>query len=298
MGSMEKIKKLREKTGAGVLDCKKALSETDGNLEEAVDYLREKGISEAAKKSDRVAAEGLVNVLINDERDKGLVVEINSETDFVAKNENFQDLVTNMSKHIMESDKTEVDSLLEEKWYDNKDKDVSTVLKEAIANIGENINLRRFEKYSTDGFLHGYVHMNGKIGVLVDFAGEASEENIKKANNIAMHIAASAPEYISSDEISDEVIEKEKKIYKEQMLNQGKPEHIIDNIVEGKMNKYYTQICLVNQEYVKDTDITVGELLEEADLEVNRFERYELGEGIETEEEDFVSEVMAEVEKN
>jgi len=298
MGSMEKIKKLRKKTGAGVLDCKKALSETDGNLEEAVDYLREKGISEAAKKSDRVAAEGLVNVLINDERDKGLVVEINSETDFVAKNENFQDLVTNMSKHIMESDKSEVDSLLEEKWYDNKDKDVSTVLKEAIANIGENINLRRFEKYSTDGFLHGYVHMNGKIGVLVDFAGEASEENIKKANNIAMHIAASAPEYISSDEISDEVIEKEKKIYKEQMLNQGKPEHIIDNIVEGKMNKYYTQICLVNQEYVKDTDITVGELLEEADLEVNSFERYELGEGIETEEEDFVSEVRAEVEKN
>ena len=298
MGSMEKIKKLREKTGAGVLDCKKALSETDGNLEEAVDYLREKGISEAAKKSDRVAAEGLVNVLINDERDKGLVVEINSETDFVAKNEKFQNLVTKVSNHIMESDKTDVDSLLEEKWFNDDSKDVNTILKEAIANIGENINLRRFKKYTTDEFLHGYVHMNGKIGVLVELAGEDSEENIKKANNIAMHIAAKAPEYISRDEISDEVIEKEKNIYKEQMLNQGKPEHIIDNIVEGKINKYFTQICLVDQEYVRDTDITVGELLEEADLEVKRFERYELGEGIETEEEDFVSEVMAEVEKN
>ncbi|MGM0437829.1 MAG: translation elongation factor Ts [Bacillota bacterium] len=298
MGSMEKIKELREKTGAGVLDCKKALSETDGNIEEAVDYLREKGISEAAKKADRVAAEGLVNVMISDDRKKGLVVEINSETDFVAKNENFQKLVTEMSNHIMESDKTDVDSLLKEKWYSDDNKDVNTVLKEAIANIGENINLRRYKKYTTDGFLHGYVHMNGKIGVLVEFAGEDTEENIKKANNVAMHIAAKAPEYISKDEVSDEVIEKEKKIYKEQMLNQGKPEHIIDNIVEGKMNKYYTQICLINQEYVRDTDITVGELLEEADLEVKRFERYELGEGIETEEEDFASEVMAEVEKN
>ncbi|HKL74560.1 MAG TPA: translation elongation factor Ts [Halanaerobiales bacterium] len=298
MGSMKKIKKLREKTGAGVLDCKKALSETDGNVEEAVDYLREKGISDAAKKSDRVAAEGLVNVMINDKRDKGLVVEINSETDFVAKNEKFKNLVSEMSNHIMDSDKKDIDSLLEEKWYDDDSKDVSTILKEAIASIGENINLRRFEKYKTDEFLHGYVHMNGKIGVLVEFAGEDTEENIKKANNVAMHIAAKAPEYISKEEVSDEVIEKEKKIYKEQMLNQGKPEHIIDNIVEGKINKYFTQICLVDQEYVRDTDITVGELLDEANLEVKRFERYELGEGIETEEEDFVSEVRAEVEKN
>jgi len=198
----------------------------------------------------------------------------------------------------MDSDKKDIDSLLEEKWYDDDSKDVSTILKEAIASIGENINLRRFEKYKTDEFLHGYVHMNGKIGVLVEFAGEDTEENIKKANNVAMHIAAKAPEYISKEEVSDEVIEKEKKIYKEQMLNQGKPEHIIDNIVEGKINKYFTQICLVDQEYVRDTDITVGELLDEANLEVKRFERYELGEGIETEEEDFVSEVRAEVEKN
>lgn len=298
MGSMEKIKELREKTGAGVLDCKKALSETDGNVEDAVDYLREKGISEAAKRSDKVAAEGLVNVIINDDLDKGLVVEVNSETDFVAKNEKFQNLVTEISNHIMESNEDDVDSVLNEKWYNNDSKDVNTVLKEAIANIGENINLRRFEKYTTDGFLHGYVHMNGKIGVLVELAGEETEENIKTANNVAMHIAAKAPEYISREEISDEVIEKEKKIYKEQMLNQGKPEHIIDNIVEGKINKYFTQICLVDQEYVRDTDITVGELLEEADLEVKKFERFELGEGIETEEEDFASEVMAEVEKN
>ena len=296
--SMQEIKELRERTGAGVLDCKKALSKKDGDVEAAVEYLREKGIADAAKKSGRVAAEGMVNVKINENLNEGLIVEVNSETDFVAKNDNFQDLVSNISEHIMNSDKKNVDSLLKEKWYDNENKDVNTVLKEAIANIGENINLRRFEKYTTDGFLHGYIHMNGKIGVLVDFAGEANDENLEIANNIAMHIAAKAPEYISRDTVSEEAIEKEKKIYKEQMLNEGKPEHIIDNIVDGKINKYFTQICLVEQEYVKDTDMTVGDLMENTDLEVNNFVRYELGEGIETEEEDFASEVMAEVEKN
>ena len=190
-----------------------------------------------------------------------------------------------MTKHIISSETQAVDEVLDEGWYNNEDKDVNTVIKEAIANIGENINLRRFTRYSTDGFLHGYIHMGGKIGVLVDLSGEANEENLK------------APEFLNRDKVSQEVVEKEKKIYKEQMLNEGKPEHIIDNIVEGKIDKYFTQICLVEQEYVRDNDITVGELLEDADLSINRFVRYELGEGIETEEEDFAAEVMAEVDK-
>lgn len=296
--SMKDVKELRQRTGAGVLDCKKALTEKDGDVEAAVEYLREKGMAEAAKKSGRVAAEGKVNVLINDSKDKGVIVEINSETDFVAKNEKFQELVNKMSEHIVNSDAQSVDDVLDEGWYKNEDKDVNTVIKEAIANIGENINLRRFNRYSTDGFLHGYIHMGGKIGVLVDFNGEDSEENIKVANNVAMHIAAKAPEFLNRDDVNKEVIEKEKKIYKEQMLNEGKPEHIIDNIVEGKIDKYYTQICLVEQEYVRDNDITVGELLENSDLAINKFVRYELGEGIETDDEDFAAEVMAEVDNN
>jgi elongation factor Ts len=296
--SMNDVKELRKRTGAGVLDCKKALTEKDGDVEDAVNYLREKGMADAAKKSGRVAAEGKVNILINDKKNKGVIVEINSETDFVAKNEDFKKLVTNLTEHIISSESQTVDQVLSDNWYGDASKDVNAVIKEAIANIGENINLRRFIKYSSQGFLHGYIHMGGKIGVLVDFSGEKSEENINVANNIAMHIAAKAPEYLDRKKVDKEVIEKEKKIYKEQMLNEGKPEHIIDNIVEGKIDKYFTQICLVEQEYVRDNDKTVGELLENSDLKINRFIRYELGEGIETKEEDFVAEVKAEVEKN
>lgn len=297
MVSMKDIKELRERTGAGVLDCKNALNETNGDIEAAVEYLREKGIAAAAKKAGRIAAEGIVNVLINEEKNKGIVVEVNCETDFVAKNEKFKDLVSNISKHILQSEAKTVKDVLAEPWFLDGDKDVNTVIKEAIASIGENINLRRFKRYTTAGFLQGYIHMGGKIGVLVDIDAELNEENQRVAKDIAMHIAASNPEYLTRDEVSDEVIAKERAIYREQMLNEGKPEHIIDKIVDGKMEKFYAQVCLVEQAFVRDTDKTVGQLLKEENIQVNNFTRYELGEGIEKEEEDFAAEVMKEINK-
>lgn len=296
--SMKDIKELRERTGAGVLDCKKALGETDGDIEAAIDYLREKGMSDAAKKSGRVAAEGIVNVLINDSRDKGIIVEVNSETDFVAKNDRFKDLVNSISEHIMLSNAENLDQLNTEKWFEDDDKTVERVIKEAIAGIGENINLRRYEKIETDGFLYGYIHLNGKIGVLAEFNGEQTEDTLKTAKNITMHIAASDPEYIKREDVDPEVIDKETAIIKEQLKNEGKPEHILDQIVKGKINKFFTQICLLEQEYIRDTDLQVQEVLADSDISIENFVRYQLGQGIEKKKEDFAEEVMAEVNKN
>jgi elongation factor Ts len=296
--SMKDIKELRERTGAGVLDCKNALNETDGDIEAAIDHLREKGMSDAAKRSGRIAAEGIVNVLINDDRDIGLIVEVNSETDFVAKNDNFVNLVDNISKHIMLSNAKDVEELNSENWFEDENKTVERVVKEAIASIGENINLRRFKKINTDGFLFGYIHLNGKIGVLAEFKGEQNEDTLKTAKNIAMHIAASNPDFLSRDDVDSEVIEKERKIIMEQLKNEGKPEHILDQIVDGKINKYYTQICLLEQEYIRDTDLKVQEVLDDSDISIEQFVRYEIGEGIERKQENFAEEVMAEVNKN
>ncbi len=295
--SMKDVKELRERTGAGVLDCKKALDETDGDIEAAIDFLREKGMSEAAEKSGRVAAEGLVNVLINENRDEGIIVEVNSETDFVAKNEKFQDLIKNISEHIMLSDAEDVDALTEEKWFEDESKTVNTIIKEAIAGIGENINLRRYRKIETDGFIYGYLHLGGKIGVLAEFEGEKNDENLKTAKNICMHIAASNPEYLNRDLVDEAIVNKEKNIIKKQLENEGKPEHILDQIIKGKINKFYNQICLLEQDYIRDTDLQVQDVLEDSDISIKQFVRYELGEGIEKKEEDFAEEVMSEVNK-
>ncbi|RCW51581.1 MULTISPECIES: translation elongation factor Ts [unclassified Halanaerobium] len=296
--SMKDIKELRSRTGAGVLDCKKALNKKNGNIDSAVEYLREKGMADAAKKSGRIAAEGLVNLKITEDRKNGIIVEINSETDFVAKNERFQGLVDKISEHILQSESDNVETLLEEKWHLDNNKTVNDIIKEAIANIGENINLRRFKRFESDGFLYGYIHLGGKIGVMVDFDGEFSEEKEQTAKDIAMHIAALKPEYLSREDVSQRDIEKEKKIYKEQMLNEGKPENIIEKIVEGKMNKYYTQVCLLEQPFVRDDEKSVADVLAEKDMSVNEFVRFEIGEGIERKEEDFAAEVMAEARKS
>ncbi|MFO7814848.1 MAG: translation elongation factor Ts [Halanaerobiales bacterium] len=296
--SMKDVKELRERTGAGVLDCKKALDQTDGDIEAAIDFLREKGMSEAAEKSGRLAAEGIVNVLINDNRDKGIIVEVNSETDFVAKNERFQDLVKNISEHIMESKAQNVEELNEEKWFKDKNKTVDTIVKETIAGIGENINLRRYQKIETDGFLYGYIHLGGKIGVLAEFEGEQDQDTLNTAKNICMHIAASNPDYLDRDLVDEAIIDKEKRIIKKQLENKGKPEHVLDQIVEGKIDKFYNQICLLEQDYIRDTDRQVQEVLEESDISVKQFVRYELGEGIEKKQEDFAEEVRSEVNKN
>lgn len=298
MASMEAIKELRERTGAGIMDCKKALQETNGDIEAAIEYLREKGIAAAAKKAGRIAAEGKVNVLITEDRKKGVILEVNSETDFVAKTDNFNSLLDNLSNHLLQSNANTVEEVLAESWFLDDNKDVNTVIKEAIANIGENLNLRRFKRYQTDGFLYDYIHMGGKIGVIVDFAAENTEENQLVAKDIAMHIAASAPEYVERSQVPADVVDKEKNIYKEQMLNEGKPEHVIDKIVVGKLDKFYSEICLLEQAFVKDTDKTVGQVLEESGLKVNAFTRFELGEGIERKEENFAEEVMKELEKN
>lgn len=290
---MKDIKELRSRTGAGVLDCKKALNKVDGDIEAAVEFLREKGMAAAAKKAGRVAAEGLVSLNISDDRKKGVLVEVNSETDFVAKNDNFQALVNDISEHLMQSEADEVEAVENEAWFKDDSETVSEVIKAAIANIGENINLRRFKRVETDGYLFGYIHMGGKIGVLVEFANEFTEEKAQTAKDVAMHIAAINPEFLDRDSVDAESIEKEKKIYKEQMLNEGKPEHIIDQIVEGKINKYYTQVCLLEQPFVRDDDQTVAEILEENDMEVKQFTRFEIGEGIEKKEEDFAAEVAA-----
>ena len=292
---MNEIKELRERTGAGVLDCKNALTENDGNIEDAVDYLREKGMAAAAKRAGKVAAEGMVNTVISRDGDEGIIVEVNSETDFVARNDNFKDLVAKISQHLLESEADDVDEALAEAWFEDSDKTLEVIIKEATANIGEKIELRRFSRFNTDGTLHSYIHMGGKIGVMVELSGGADTET---ANNIAMQIAASSPEYISPEEVTEEDIAREKKVYREQMLNEGKPEHIIDNIVEGKINKFYNQVCLNNQEYIRDTDISVEEYLDEKGVTVEDFVRYEVGEGIEKEEEDFAAEVQAELNKN
>ncbi|MFW6266928.1 MAG: translation elongation factor Ts, partial [Halanaerobium sp.] len=291
--TMKDIKELRSRTGAGVLDCKKALNKVDGDIEAAVEHLREKGMAAAAKKAGRVAAEGLVSLNISDDRKKGVLVEVNSETDFVAKNDNFQALVSDISEHLMQSEAEEVEAVENEVWFKDENDTVSDVIKAAIANIGENINLRRFKRVETDGYLFGYIHLGGKIGVLVEFANEFTEEKAQTAKDIAMHIAAINPEFLDRDSVDQESIEKEKKIYKEQMLNEGKPEHIIDQIVEGKINKYYTQVCLLEQPFVRDDDQTVAEILAENDMEVKQFTRFEIGEGIEKKEEDFAAEVAA-----
>ncbi|MFW6001581.1 MAG: translation elongation factor Ts [Halanaerobium sp.] len=291
--TMKDIKELRSRTGAGVLDCKKALNEVDGDVEAAVEYLREKGMSDAAKKAGRIAAEGLVSLKITDDRKKGVLVEVNSETDFVAKNDQFKTLVSDITEHLLASEAEDVEKIGEEKWIKDESKTVNSVIKEAIAGIGENINLRRFDRYNTDGFLYGYIHLGGKIGVIVDFADDFSADKEQTAKDIAMHIAAINPEFLDRDSVSQENLEKEKKIYKEQMLNEGKPEHIIDQIVEGKINKYYTQVCLLEQPFVRDDEKTVADVLKENDMEINSFTRFEIGEGIEKKEEDFAAEVEA-----
>ncbi|MFW5873131.1 MAG: translation elongation factor Ts [Bacillota bacterium] len=292
---MSEIKELRERTGAGVLDCKNALTENDGNIEDAVDYLREKGMAAAAKRAGKVAAEGMVNTVISRDGHEGIIVEVNSETDFVARNDNFKELVAKVSQHLLESDAEDVNEALEEVWFKDNDKTLEVIIKEATANIGEKIELRRFSRFETDNTLHSYIHMGGKIGVMVELSGDVDTET---ANNVAMQIAASSPEYISPEEVTEEDIAREKKVYREQMINEGKPEHIIDNIVEGKINKFYNQVCLNNQEYIRDTDISVEEYLDEKGIKVEDFVRYEVGEGIEKEEEDFAAEVQAELNKN
>ena len=282
------IKELRERTGAGMLDCKKALEENDGDIEKAIDWLREKGIAKAAKKSGRVAAEGLVFAAVSADRKKGAILEFNSETDFVAKNDEFKNFGEKLVQLSLEHDLTSEDEL---KAFELKGKKVEDNLTELIAKIGENMNIRRLKLVSTDGFIETYIHLGGKIGVLLNVSGEATPENVEKAKGVAMHVAAMDPKYLNSEQVTADDLEREKEIARHQLQQEGKPENIIEKILDGKMRKFYEENCLVNQKYVRDDSVTIEKFI--APSSIISFDRFKVGEGIEKEEADFAAEVAA-----
>jgi elongation factor Ts len=297
------VKELRERTGAGMMDCKKALQEANGDMEKAIEILRKKGIAKAAKKADRVASEGTIAVEVSDDFKCATIVEVNSETDFVAKNENFKNLVQTIKKHIASNDvksveelyKTTIDGVTFEEF-----------MKAEIAKIGENIVVRRFDKICDNGeaVVNGYLHMGGKIGVIVAAKCDKSEacESIKDLlKDIAMHIAAMNPRYLDESSIPSDVIEKEKEIAKAQLLKEGKPENIIEKIIPGKIKKFIEENTLLGQKFVKDDKKSVKQVLDEAakasgaKADIINFIRYELGEGIEKKQDDFAAEVAAQM---
>ena len=281
------VKELRENTGAGMMDCKKVLTETDGDLEKAAELLREKGITKAAKKSGRVAAEGMVEAYISEDEKVGAIVEVNSETDFVAKNEEFRTFVMDVAKQIVKNNPESVEALLAEPAMFEEGKTVNEALIEKIATIGENISIRRFARFeTTDGLIEKYIHGDGKIAVLVNMASGTKE----LAKDVCMQIAAARPEFIDRNQVPAERVEKEKEILKIQTMNEGKPEAIAEKIVLGRINKFYQEICLVDQEFVKDPSKKVSDILK--DSKVLEFARFETGEGIEKKEENFAEEVM------
>mgnify|MGYP001861210652 FL=1 len=282
------VKELREKTGAGMMDCKKVLTETDGDMEKAIELLRERGIAKAAKKSGRVAAEGLVEAYISEDGKTGAIVEVNSETDFVAKNEEFKTFVMNVAKQVVEKNPKDVEELLNQEASFEAGKTVNEALVGKIATIGENLTIRRFARFESKGLLEKYIHGDGKIAVLINM----TKGDKDLAKDLCMQIAAARPEFVKRDEVPQERVDKEMEILKVQAMNEGKPEQIAEKIVQGRVGKFYEEICLLDQVFVKDTSMKVSELLKQKDAEVVEFARFEKGEGIEKKEENFAEEVM------
>lgn len=299
------IKELREITGAGMSTCKEALVEADGNIEKAIEILREKGLATAAKKSGRIAAEGLSYAYISDDNQIAVLVEVNSETDFVAKNEVFKKFVESVCKQISKSNANNVEELLEDKWIEDETVTVSFALNQNIATIGENITIRRFEKIVNTGnsLLVSYIHAGGKVAVLVEFETSSKDEKLVEAGkNVAMQIAAMNPDFLSKEDVPQQFIQKETEILTQQIKNDdsnnGKPENIIAKMVEGRLNKTLKEKCLLEQEYVKGEDKeSVGQYVNSVakqlgvDVKVKSFVRFETGDGIEKKEENFAEEV-------
>lgn len=290
------VKELREATGAGMMDCKKALTETDGNMEKAVDVLREKGLAKAAKKADRIAAEGLVAIEMNEDNTVASVVEVNSETDFVAKNEDFKDFVKLVSKMALNTEKATVEELLTEEAEEGND--LQTVLNNKVAKIGEKLDFRRFAKVSTNGQVAGYIHGAGKIAVLVEMETEGRDERILTlGKDVAMQVAAMNPKYVSREDVDAEYIAHETEVLTQQALNEGKPANIVEKMVKGRLEKELKEVCLLEQPFVKDPDFTVKKLVEAVakevgtEIKVVNVVRFEVGEGIEKKEENFAEEV-------
>jgi elongation factor Ts len=290
MISANLVKDLREKTGAGMLDCKKALEATNGNIDEAVDWLREKGISKAAKKADRIAAEGTSAILVQDE--KAVIVEVNSETDFVAKNEEFQSMIKTILESIINN---EVNSLEDVLALPSEEGTINDLIIAKTAKIGEKLSLRRFEKIvktPTQNF-GSYIHMGGRIAVLTLVEGA----NLEVAKDVAMHSAAMRPQYVSIREVPNEVVDHERVVLKEQAINEGKPAEIAEKMVEGRIQKFYKEVCLEEQPFVKDGDITVSSFVKNNGGTVLRMVRYEVGEGMEKRCDNFADEVMNQINK-
>ncbi|WP_414044418.1 translation elongation factor Ts [Macrococcus animalis] len=286
------VKQLRERTGAGMMDCKKALTETNGDIDAAVDYLREKGIAKAAKKADRIAAEGTTYVA--SKGNDAVLLELNSETDFVARNEGFQALVKEIADHILATKPADLDALMASEIEAGKTVDFK--MNEAISTIGEKLTLRRFVLVSkTDADTFGeYLHMGGRIGVLALVENSTDAEGAK---DVAMHIAALNPKFVSREQVSAEELEHEKNVLKQQALNEGKPENIVEKMVEGRLRKYLEEICAVDQPFVKNPDQTVAEFLKSKGGTLKSFVRYEVGEGIEKRQDNFADEVMGQMGK-
>ena len=292
------VKELREKSNAGMMDCKKALKETDGNIEKAIDYLREKGLSQASKKSGRIAAEGLTTAFISEDGKKGVVLEVNSETDFVAKNEEFKLFVVETAKIILDKQPADIEAL-KATQYLAEEKTVQEVLTEKIAKIGENMSVRRFKvEEVSNGAVVGYIHGGGKISVIVALESEGDKDAlVELGKDLAMQVAAMNPKYISRDDVDAEYIAHEKEILIHQALNEGKPQNIVEKMVEGRLNKELKEVCLLEQAFVKDGDLTVSKVIANTaaklgkEIKIASVQRFEVGEGIEKKEENFAEEV-------
>ena len=301
------VKELREMTQAGMMDCKKALVEADGDMDKAVEWLREKGLAAAAKKAGRIAAEGVVASYITEDAKIGVVVEVNCETDFVAKTDNFINFSKNVAKHIALANPADVDALMSQKFVDDESKTITDLVSDATVSIGEKISIRRFARYETDkGAVESYIHMGGKIGVLLlvenDNAETLNNETFKTFyHDVALQIAAAKPSYVKKDEVPAENLAKEREILRAQALNEGKPEKIVDKMVDGRIQKYYKEVCLVEQPFVKDSDKSINQLTAEvakeigANINIVSFERFERGEGIEKRKDNFAEEIAAQM---
>ena len=291
MVTAQMVKELREKTGAGMLDCKKALTETNGDMTAAEDYLREKGISKANKKESRIAAEGLANIYVDGK--KAVILEVNSETDFVSKNEEFKSMIDTIGEALLKSDAKTIEEAEEVSCGEGTIKDLIVA---KIAKIGEKLSLRRFEIVSLndDEVFGSYLHMGGKIASLVVLKG--ADESVAK--DVAMQQAAMRPEYVFVSDVPEEVVAKEKEIQKELAMNEGKPQDIAEKMVEGRIKKYYKEVCLVEQTFIKDNNLSVGNYVKNHGGEVVRAIRYEVGEGMEKRNDDFAAEVMSQVNGN
>ena len=287
------VMKLREQTGAGMMDCKRALVDADGDMDKAADLLRERGIAKAAKRASKIAAEGIVYALV--EGKTGVLVEVNCESDFVAKGDKFKELVDAVAKQIAAVKPADVEALLAS---DMGGKTVETYIQEQIAVIGEKISVRRFTVYQSEGFVETYIHMGGTMGVMLDFAGEPTEKAKAVAHDVALHVAFAKPQYMTEAEVSAETLEKEKNILMQEVLNEGKPANIAEKIVMGKIKKFYEENCLMDQKFVKDDKITIAQLLAQAGagVTVKQFCFFVRGEGLEKKNEDLSEEVAKQVE--